>query len=125
MINTAPFLMLEQPYDQALAWVTRQMTSLSLQVMVTFDLQVARHAHTECPCPHHGTEACDCRLNVLLVYGQGSKPISLIVHGYEGRTWFSLVDTPQQPADPQLGAAIRKVLLPAIPLTPEGLGHAA
>ncbi len=115
MINTAPFLVLEQPYDQALDWVTRRIGSQGLQVVATFDLQVAREAHGDCPCPHHGTEACDCRLNVMLVYGIGSGPVSLIAHGYDGKTWFSLIDTPQQPADQDLEAMIRRTFASSAP----------
>jgi len=48
----------------------------------------------------------------MLVYGNGLPPASLVVHGYEGKTWFSLVDTPQQPIDPGLYAIIRRTLSP-------------
>lgn len=112
MMSTAPFLILEQPYERALAWVIKQLSDLGLRVLVTFDLQAARHIHTDCTCPHHGTEACDCRLNVVLIYGKSPGPVSLLAHGYEGKTWFSLVDTPEQPIDPRLGAMIRKTLIP-------------
>ena len=124
MINSDPFLVLEQPYGQAIAWVTRQMNVLGLQVVVTFDLRVARHAHTDCPCPHHGTEACDCQLNVLLVYKTGSEPVSLLAHGHDGKTWLSMVNTPRQPADPSLEAQIRKTLTPALPSGPIEQPHA-
>ncbi len=112
MINTVPFLMLEQPYEQALMRVAGQLGSLGMRVMVTFDLQHARGAHSSWICPRHGTQACDCRLNVLLVYEKESGPVSLLAHGYDGKTWFSLIDTPQQPVDPHLGAAIREILTP-------------
>jgi len=112
MITAAPFLTVEEPYDQALAEVSRHLGILGLRVIVTFDLQAARQADTGCTCPHHGTEQCDCRLGVMLVYGNGLPPASLVVHGYEGKTWFSLVDTPQQPIDPGLYAIIRRTLSP-------------
>jgi len=104
-------LILEQQCDEAITWVTRQVSSIGLQVHRTFDLQVARQAHTECPCPHHGTDQCDCQMVVLLVYGGEIQPISLVVHSHDGRTWFSLVDTPQQHADPRLAASIQQVLI--------------
>ncbi len=125
MINTAPFLVLEQPCDEAIAWVAQQMSSIGLQVVVTFDLQVARTAHTDCPCPHHGSDQCDCQLNVLLVYRNDADPITLLVHGNDGMTWFSLVDTPQQPADPRLEAIIRQVLTPPAALSSMEQSHAA
>ena len=105
-------LILEQQCDEAITWVTRQVSSIGLQVHRTFDLQVARQAHTECPCPHHGTDQCDCQMVILLVYAEDFQPISLVVHSHDGRTWFSLVDTPQQRADPHLEASIQRALIP-------------
>ena len=70
----------------------------------TFDLQIARQAQTSCPCPHHGTDQCDCQLVVLLVYQDHREPLAIVAHGYEGQTWFSVVDTPQQRADPIPGS---------------------
>ncbi len=106
------FLILEQRGDEAIAWVIQQVSSAGLKVLRTFDLQVARLAHTECPCPHHGTDQCDCQMVVLLVYGDSIQPISLVAHSHDGKTWFSLVNTPQQRADPRLEATIRQALTP-------------
>jgi len=50
---------------------------------------------------------------VLLVYGS-HQPVSIVAHGYNGRTWFSVVDTPQQQADPFLTATIRCAMAPQI-----------
>jgi hypothetical protein len=125
MINNAPFLVLEQPFNEATAWVERQISDLGLRVLVTFDLQVARIAHTDCPCPHHGTDQCDCQFNVLLVYKNDFVPITLLAHGYDGKTWFSLIDTPEQPADPRLEATILQALVPSIPASPMEQPHAA
>jgi len=104
------FLILEQPCDEAMAWVVRQVSGAGLQILRTFDLQVARIAHTECPCPHHGTDHCDCQMVVLLVYADNYQPISLVAHSHDDKTWLSLVDTPQQRADPRLETAIRQAL---------------
>ena len=123
MSESTPFLILEQPCDNAIDWVTRQIGSAGLQVVRTFDLHVARHTHANCPCPHHGTDQCDCQMVVLLVYGSGGytsserQPVSVVAHGYNGQTWFSVVDTPQQRADPRLEAAIRLALVPHIAAT--------
>jgi hypothetical protein len=54
---------------------------------------------------------------VLLVYGSGRQPVSIVAHGHNGQTWFSVVDTPQQRADPRLEAAIRLALVPHIAAT--------
>jgi hypothetical protein len=36
----------------------------------------------------------------------------LIAHGHDDQTWFYVVDTPQQRADPRLEMAIRQTLIP-------------
>lgn len=110
MNEPAPFLLLEQSFAGAVAWVDQQVSSVGLHLLETFNLQVARQAKEECPCPHHGTDQCDCQMGVLLVYGFQFKPISLVLHSYEGQTWLSIVDTPQQRADPVLEATVRQAL---------------
>lgn len=116
MSDSYPFLILEQPCNEAIAWVVSQVSGAGLQVMRTFDLQAARHDPADCPCPHHGTNQCDCQMVVLLVYGASDglganyQPISLVAHCHDGKTWFSLVDTPQQRADPRLEKVIRQTL---------------
>lgn len=112
MSESYPFLILEQPCDEAIAWITHQVNGAGLQIMRTFDLQAARHEPADCPCPHHGTDQCDCQMVVLLVYGDDHQPVSLVAHSHDGKTWFSLVDTPQQRADPRLEATIRQALAP-------------
>jgi hypothetical protein len=120
MSDSYPFLILEQPCNEAIAWVVRQMGGVGLQVMCTFDLQAARQDPADCPCPHHGTDQCDCQMVVLLVYGDNYQPISLVALCHDGKTWFSLVDTPQQRADPHLERAMRQAL-PVESIPP--LGH--
>ena len=117
MSDSSPLLILEQPCDDAIDWVARQIGSVGLLVVRTFDLSVARHAHAGCPCPHHGTEQCDCQMVILLVYASECQPVSIVAHGYNGQTWFSVVDTPQQRANPRLEAAIRLALVPHISAT--------
>jgi len=124
MSYSYPFLTLEQPCNEAIAWVVSQVSGVGLQVVRTFDLQVARHDPADCPCPHHGTDRCDCQMVVLLVYGDDFQPISLIAHSHDGRTWFSLVDTPQQRADPRLERAIR-LALPVENISPMGQVHSS
>lgn len=114
MSDSPPFLILEQPCDAAIDEVTKQISCAGLRVVRTFDLHDARHAHANCPCPHHGTEQCDCQMVVLLVYAVDREPVSLVAHGYNGQTWFSVVDTPQQRANPRVEAAIRLALVPRI-----------
>lgn len=111
MNDAYPFLVLEQPCNEATAWVIRQISDAGLQVLRTFDLQDARHDPAECSCPYHGSEQCGCQMVVLLIYGDNYQPVSLVAHSHGNRTWFSLVDTPQQRADPHLQRAIRQALL--------------
>lgn len=112
MSDAYPFLILEQPCNEAATWVIRQVSDAGLQALRTFDLQDARHDPAECPCPHHGTDQCDCQMVVLLIYGSDYQPVSLVAHSHDGKTWFSLVDTPQQRADPRLQRAILQALGP-------------
>jgi hypothetical protein len=113
--DNTPFLVLEQPCEEAVEWVAEQVSRAGLSAMRTFDLQVARHAQGLCPCPHHGASQCDCQMVVLLVYQVNQMPITIIAHGYNGQTWFSVVDTPQQRADPHLEATIRRLVAPPLP----------
>jgi hypothetical protein len=46
---------------------------------------------------------------VLLIYEAKTRPLTLVAHGYNGRTWFSVVDTPQQRPDPRLETSIFKL----------------
>jgi hypothetical protein len=108
--NTA-FVLLDQPCDEAVDGVTEQAHQAGLSVLRTFDLQTARQAQASCPCPHHGTDQCDCQMVVLLVYHGSLEPMAIVAHGYEGRTWFSVVDTPQQRADPRLVAVLHRILI--------------
>jgi hypothetical protein len=113
-MEKAPFLIVEQPYDIAIEQVIEQIRKLGLQITLTFDLQEARHSQANCNCPHHGTEQCDCQLVVILVYGHGSRPATLIAHGHEGKTWFSFVETPQQhTSHPMETLLLRALRLPA------------
>ncbi len=110
-----PFLALDQTCGQVQAWVNRQLTYAGFRVAQTFDLQVARLAHPDCPCPHHGTGNCDCQMLVLLIYQKKGNPVTLVLHGQDGRTWLSLVNPTGQRANPHLEATIRRILTPRLP----------
>lgn len=109
-----PFLVLKKDCGEAVRWFSDHLTQSGLQVVQTFDLNMARFDHSSCSCPHHGTEQCDCQLVVLLVYGNGSPPASIVVHSHDGQTWFTLVDSPQQSIPYVLEAAIQDALAPHI-----------
>lgn len=126
MNDSVLFMVVNQTCDQAIGWVRNRLSEAGLQVMPTFDLKDARSAHIDCTCPHHGTEQCDCQLVVLLVYGGNRPPLSLVAHGHDDQTWFYVVDTPQQRADPRLEWTIRQTLIPpAIDLFSGSVPYAA
>jgi len=96
--------------EQALPLITNLLSGLGFQVLPSFDLQAARASQFRCRCPHHGTAQCDCQMVVLLIYGHGDQPTSMVVHGQDGKTFLSLVDTPQQRPDKGMLNRIRKAL---------------
>ena len=106
------FLSLDSPYDETLRWVTETLKQARLQIAPSFDLRIARSAHPDCPCPHHGSAACDCQIVMLLIYGQDDQPATLVIHGSDGRTQLSLTDFPGQRPSPTLRAAILTALTP-------------
>jgi hypothetical protein len=106
-----PFLALNQNHDQAEAWVKEKLIAASFRVVPTFDLQVARSAHPECPCPHHGTNKCNCQLVVLLVYGKSEDPATLVIHGQDGKTWISLATPGETGSRQNLESSVRHILI--------------
>jgi hypothetical protein len=115
MAHDSTVLIIDQPIDEAVGWVVDRISQSGLTVIRTFDLQIARNAHFGSECPYHGTGPCDCQMVVLLIYEENKRPVALMAHGYNHQTWFSVVDTPQQRADPEIGGIIRSLLIP--PLT--------
>ena len=110
-MNMLPsFLTLNCSCNEALQWTSQNLTRNGLRVMQTFDLHTARHALEDCPCPNHGTSECDCQMLVLLVYGEASEPVTLILHGNDGKTWFSIVNNSSQGAEASVRSAIEKAL---------------
>lgn len=89
--------------------------------MQTFDLHAARAASHDCPCPNHETDECDCQMVVLLVYGKAEGPVTLILHGNDGQTWFSLADGLHQKSDMKLSIEIKQALEKVpVPILPAG-----
>lgn len=110
MNSLSSFLSVNRPWDQALDWLTRSLAREGLCILRTFDLHDARLALGDCTCPKHGTEACDCQMMIVLVYGKGSQPATLVLHGSDGQTWLSLVNTPLQRADASVQSCIEQAL---------------
>jgi hypothetical protein len=109
-MNTSLFLSVNQPCDETLRWTKEQLSQSNLRAVQTFDLQSARTGLHDCPCPHHGTEDCDCQMVVVLVYGKAMDPATLILHGSDGQTWLSLVNNSNQPTDESIRSTIERAL---------------
>lgn len=103
-------LVLDYSSDRVVPWIDEVLSRRGLRVARSFDLKTARAAHTNCSCPHHGTDACDCQMVVLLVYGNDSCPATLVAHGRDGRTYLSLTSIPGQRPSPQLAGTIMNSL---------------
>ena len=126
MNKPAPFLILKKDCREAIDWFSRQLDPAGLRVVKTFDFQTARAIHTDCPCPQHGTDRCDCQMVVLLVYEAGYPPASISVHGRDGITWFLLVSSSQKTTGAQYEARIQDMLAPSTEiLMPELWNRAA
>lgn len=109
-MNTSLFLSVNQPCEETLQWTKKQLSQANLHPVQTFDLHVARAGLHDCSCPNHGTDECDCQMVILLVYGKSAEPITLILHGNDGQTWFSISDNPRERSDITLLKEIQKAL---------------
>ncbi len=119
------FLVMNQTCNQAVEWVDQKLQSAGLRMLRTFDLKEARTTHPDCPCPHHGTDQCDCQMVILLVYSGNRQPVSLIAHGHDDQTWFYVVNTPQQRPDFRVETAIRQAFIPPVIIAnQEDVAHA-
>jgi hypothetical protein len=95
MTNTPPFIILNKPCGESVAWAIHRLEQAGFQAVRTFDLQAARVSHLHCACPHHGTSQCNCQM---------------IVHGCDERSWFYLVNSPQQSIAQSLEKPIQDAL---------------
>lgn len=110
MTTLSPFLSIDSSCDQALQMTKTQLSEAGLSVVQTFNLNTARLGLHNCCCPNHGTEACDCQMIVLLVYGEAPEPATLVLHGNNGQTWISIADSAVQRGEPKFVNRIQRVL---------------
>jgi len=110
MSQTKQLLTIPLEWEAAVAQLIRRLKAEGLQVIRSFDLKTARMAHTECACPHHGTEECDCQMVVLLVYEGMGQPITMVAHDFEGKTQISIEYSPPPESNRLLEAAILQTL---------------
>ena len=114
-----PYLTLTKPFKETFAWTNDRLKGHGLQIEQTFDLQIARLSHAGCPCPNHGTDQCSCQMVVLLVRGNNSEPLTLILHGNDDQTSFSIVNFSGKRSDLDLAASVRQALVLQDAETPE------
>ena len=130
MSQTKQLLTIPLECEAAVAQIIRRLKTEGLQVIRSFDLKTARMAHTECTCPHHGTELCDCQMIVLLVYEGTGQPVTIVAHtmvahdlvahtnvahdsvahDFEGETHISIEYSPPPESNRLLEAAILQTL---------------
>ncbi len=115
MNSTSFFMTIEKSGEETISWTIQQLKNSGMRVMRTFDLRETRLSHPDCPCPHHGTELCDCQMSVILIYHGDQSPASLLIHSFHETTWLYLVDTPEQPVNHALGFLIREILAQPVP----------
>lgn len=111
MYQTIPLIVYHSDHETVINTTMDRLASEGFRVMRSFDLQKARAAQTECICPHHGTEQCNCQMVVFQVYTQDNQLITLIAHGHDDETNIVIVDDSYQHPDPQMVSMIRRALL--------------
>ncbi len=109
-MNVSPLLTVNIPCSDALQWAKNQFGKSKLRTVQTFDLNHARTGTSGCVCPDHGTDACDCTMMVLLIYGETPEPVTLFLHGNGRRSWFSIAEDSRQQADKNITDLIRRAL---------------
>ena len=110
MNSLTPSWSVPVPCETSVQWLEQRLSCAGLRALRTFDLQAARLATADCTCPHHGTTECDCQMVVILVYAEACPPVTLVVHGNDGQSWISVIDRPDQRANPSTIHAIQQAL---------------
>lgn len=87
-----------------------------LRAASSFDLRSAMTAPSDCSCPYHGADPCDCQMVVMLVYGTVGSPATLVAHGHNRQTWITLIETPEQRPAPGVATAVTQTLNETVPL---------
>ncbi len=115
MINPdRPLLSMPWSWEEAVPFVSERLKQAGLSVLRTFDLKQARGVQASCGCPYHGADSCDCQMVDFLVYGQEAQPATLVAHGHNGQTWFSMVEL-MDGSNARLEAQIRSCLVSGPP----------
>lgn len=110
MLSTNTLLTINKDGKATTRDLTETLAQAGLQIVPSFDLQTARATQTNCTCPYHGTEQCNCQMLVLLIYPQIGEHVTLVIHSHNEQTQISLVDNPQQRPNPELVNLISETL---------------
>ena len=110
MLSTNTLLTINKDGKATTRDLTETLAQAGLQIVLSFDLQTARATQTNCTCPYHGTEQCNCQMLVLLIYPQIGEHVTLVIHSHNEQTQISLVDNPQQRPNPELVNLISETL---------------
>lgn len=116
MSKLTPILTLRQSTEATINWTMQRLQLNGFQVERTFDLQAARIAQDDRPCPHHGTKDCTCQMVILVVHSE-TQLATVVAHGQDECTSLSLVDGTNQ----SINKRVFQALLPLI----EAFGNAA
>jgi hypothetical protein len=107
MNKTNHLAKLDLDCEAAIGYLRNILSELGVRTLRSFDLQSACASYPELTCPHHQDSQCDCQLVVLLAYGTGNSPGSLIVHSHGGQTEIDLVISPGNRPNRNLEDTIR------------------
>ncbi len=102
-------LKVQQDCKEAVQSFIDALSEVGLKFIPTFDLQSAC-APPGSPCPHHGRVPCSCQLVVLMVYDLANVPHSIVAHGFDGQTRFSLIETPGEPKSSEFASLVSLAL---------------
>lgn len=102
MVASEILLQVNMDCTKTASLAVEKLQAASFQVVQTFDLQTARSTHSNCSCPHHGTDLCDCQMLIFLVYGNDVNPITLLFHGRDQHTKIYWAIQPGQRVKPEL-----------------------
>jgi hypothetical protein len=102
---------LDMEYEAAIVQIRHCLAEHDVCVVRSLDLQSACAAFPDMICPHHGDAPCDCQLVVLLAYGEGDTPTSIVLHAHRGQTEIDLFDSPDQVPSQKLVSAVHMALV--------------
>jgi hypothetical protein len=103
---------IQKACDEIVAAASDLFSQCGYPVIRSFDLQRARASQSQCKCPHHGTELCDCQMIIMLIYGIQQAPVTLIFHGHDGWTYLSLAENPGQEISQESASILQGILSP-------------